>query len=175
MSGQVAAMIRNLVKGAVSGVIATGAMSAVMVAGDRVGLMGEHPPKRIARAVLPGPKHRPKKGEGVLGAVAHFAFGSACGGLFAAAVARREPRVPLGVAYGLAIWAVSYQGWLPGMGILPPIHRDRPDRQAVMAAGHAIYGTALVLALNGLRRGDRSPRHPPSLSPDPVTAGRATP
>ncbi|WP_248960711.1 DUF1440 domain-containing protein [Sphaerisporangium perillae] len=149
-------MIHNLVRGAFSGVIATAAMSAVMVAGDRAGLMGEHPPQRIARAALPGPKHRPKPGEGVLGAVAHFGFGAVSGALFAAAVGRREPRPPLGAVYGLAIWAVSYQGWVPGLGILPPIHRDRPGRQAIMAAGHVVYGTALVLALNRLRRGDRT-------------------
>ncbi|MCW2878727.1 MAG: hypothetical protein JWQ95_2827 [Sphaerisporangium sp.] len=149
-------MIRNLVNGAVSGVLATAAMSAVMLAGDRAGLMGEHPPKRIVRAMLPGHKRRPKPAEGVLGTVAHFGFGAACGGLFAVVVDGREPRVPLGAVYGLAIWAVSYHGWVPALGILPPVHRDRPGRQAVMAVGHAVYGTALVLALNRLSRDDRA-------------------
>ncbi|GGK97107.1 hypothetical protein Sme01_35470 [Sphaerisporangium melleum] len=93
----------------------------------------------------------------MLGALAHFAFGAGCGGLFALALARREPRVAAGVAYGLAIWAVSYQGWVPGLGIMPPVHRDRPGRQAIMAAGHVVYGTALALALHRLRRGGRTP------------------
>jgi hypothetical protein len=152
-------MMRNLAEGALSGVLATAAMSAVMLAGDRAGLMGEHPPKRIARAALPGHRHRPKPGEGVLGAVAHFAFGAASGALFAVTMDGREPRLPLGVAYGLAIWAVSYQGWVPGLGIMPPVHRDRPGRQVVMAAGHVVYGTVLLLVLNRLRQGDRS-RYP---------------
>jgi uncharacterized protein DUF6789 len=152
-------MMRNLAEGAFSGVLATAAMSAVMLAGDRAGLMGEHPPKRIARAALPGHRHRPKPGEGVLGAVTHFAFGATCGALFAVTMDGRESRLSLGVAYGLAIWAVSYQGWVPGLGIMPPIHRDRPGRQVVMAAGHVVYGTVLLLVLNRLRQNDRS-RYP---------------
>ena len=35
-----------------AGSVATVAMSAVMVAGDRAGLMGEQPPKAVARSAL---------------------------------------------------------------------------------------------------------------------------
>ncbi|MFC7650069.1 DUF6789 family protein [Streptosporangium lutulentum] len=152
--------MRDLAEGALGGVLATAVMSAVMLAGDRAGLMGEHPPQRIARAALPGPMHRPKPGEGVLGAAAHFAFGAACGALFAVTVGGRESRPSLGAAYGLAIWIVSYQGWVPGLGIMPPIHRDRPERQAVMAAGHVTYGVVLSFVLNRLRHDGRRSRHP---------------
>ncbi|MGJ6960394.1 DUF6789 family protein [Streptosporangium sp. G11] len=145
-------MTHDLIRGAEGGVLATAAMSAVMLAGDRAGLMGDQPPKRIARAFLPGHRHRPKPGEGVLGAVAHFGFGAACGAAFALLHGRRRAPVTLGVAYGLAIWFVSYQGWVPKLGILPPIAQDRPGRQAVMATGHVVYGAMLALAVNALRR-----------------------
>ncbi|MBB2911097.1 hypothetical protein FHS43_002362 [Streptosporangium becharense] len=144
-------MKRDLVKGAAGGAFATAVMSVVMLAGTRAGLMPDQPPKRIARAFLPGYKHRPKQGEGVLGAVTHFGFGSGCGALLALASGGRRVPVALGAAYGLAIWVVSYQGWVPGLGILPPISRDRPGRPAVMAAGHVVYGTMLALAVNRLR------------------------
>jgi hypothetical protein len=147
-------MIRKLVNGSASGVLATAAMSAVMLAADRAGLMGEQPPKRIVRGLLPGHKHRPKPGEGVLGAATHFAFGAGAGTLFSLVVGAKQPRVPLGITYGLAIWAVSYQGWVPALGIMPPAHRDRPERQSVMALAHVVYGSALVLALNRLSRGE---------------------
>lgn len=78
-------MKRDLVKGAAGGAFATAVMSVVMLAGTRAGLMPDQPPKRIARAFLPGYKHRPKQGEGVLGAVTHFGFGSGCGALLALA------------------------------------------------------------------------------------------
>ncbi|WP_433242830.1 DUF6789 family protein [Streptosporangium sp. CA-135522] len=142
--------MRNLVNGAVGGVLATAAMSGVMRAGSRAGLMSDQPPKRIARAFLPGHRHRPKSGEGVLGAITHFGFGAACGALFALACGRRRAPVALGVGYGLAIWLVSYEGWVPRLGILPPISGDRPGRPAVMATGHVVYGAALALAVNRL-------------------------
>ncbi|MDH2430359.1 DUF6789 family protein [Sphaerisporangium sp. TRM90804] len=143
-------MIRDLKRGAAGGVVATACMSALMIAGDRAGLMRDQPPKRIMRAFLPGHKRRPKPGEGMLGAIAHFAFGAAAGALFAVVVDGRRARPQLGAVYGMAIWAASYQGWVPAMGILPPAHRDRPGRQAVMAAAHVVYGTTLVMTLNGM-------------------------
>ncbi|MEU8247411.1 DUF6789 family protein [Nonomuraea sp. NPDC048916] len=145
-------MMRNLVNGAVSGALATGVMSAVMVAGERAGLMGGQPPKHIVRSFLPGSKHRRKPGEGVLAAAAHFGFGIGSGALFGLLSRRRRARVPAGIVYGLTIWLVSYAGWVPKTTALPPIHRDRPGRPAVMAAGHVVYGTALACALNRLDR-----------------------
>ncbi|GAB2444794.1 DUF6789 family protein [Streptosporangium sandarakinum] len=145
--------VRNLVRGAVAGAGATAVMSVVMLAGQRAGLMPDQPPKRIARAVLPGHRHRPKPGEKALGTIAHFGFGAACGSLLALLRGGRRAPVTLGAGYGLAIWLVSYQGWVPGFGILPPISGDRPGRPAVMAAGHVVYGTVLAVLLDRLRRG----------------------
>ncbi|GIH73708.1 hypothetical protein Plo01_01370 [Planobispora longispora] len=132
--------------------LATAAMSVVMVAGDRAGLMRDQPPKRITRAFLPGNRHRPKPGEGVLGALAHAGFGAAGGALFGLLARGHRPPVPAGVGYALAIWLASYQGWVPALGILPPISRDRPGRVAVMGAGHVVYGAALAAAMSRLNR-----------------------
>jgi uncharacterized membrane protein YagU involved in acid resistance len=142
----------TLTRGAGGGALATAAMSVVMLAGGRAGLMGEQPPKQIVRAMLPGHKHRPKKGERLLGTAAHFLFGSMFGALFGMLCRDRPVRLATGIAYALAIWLASYQGWVPSLNILPPITRDpRPGRQVVMAAGHIVYGTALVVAMNRLR------------------------
>lgn len=137
-------------KGAVCGAVATAAMSGVMLAGSRMGLMPDQPPKRIARALMPGHSHRPKQGEGVAGALAHFGFGTAAGSLYGLlARGHRTPSIA-GVGYALAIWAASYQGWVPVLGILPAATRDLPGRPAVMICGHVVYGTILTKAMNRL-------------------------
>ncbi|WP_113700956.1 DUF6789 family protein [Nonomuraea lactucae] len=145
-------VVNLAVKGAAGGVLATAAMSGLMVAGERAGLMRDQPPKRIVRSLLPGQAHRRKPGEGVLAAISHFAFGAGAGALFGPLTGRLRARVPLGIAYGLAIWLASYAGWVPKVATLPPIHRDRPGRQVVMALGHVVYGAALACALNRLDR-----------------------
>ena len=150
-------MISHLARGATAGVLATIAMSAVMLAGEKCGLMPGQPPKHIVRAVLPGHRRRPKPGEKTLGAGAHLAFGVGSGALFGLLTRNARARVPLGVGYALLIWLASYEGWVPALNILPPISRDpEPGRAAVMACGHVVYGAALVMALNRLRTDRRS-------------------
>ncbi|MBO3749527.1 hypothetical protein J5X84_25905 [Streptosporangiaceae bacterium NEAU-GS5] len=140
--------MRGFTRGALGGVAATTAMSALMVAGRRAGLMSGQPPKHVARAILPGHPRRPKPGEGVLGAVAHYGFGVSAGALFGLLIRSRRAPVSLGVAYALVIWVVSYQGWVPRVTVLPEISKDRPGRPAVMAAGHVVYGAVLAAAMN---------------------------
>ncbi|SDQ65743.1 DUF6789 family protein [Thermostaphylospora chromogena] len=155
-------MVRNLAKDAVSGLVATAAMSAVMVAGQQAGLLGDQPPKRIARGIMPGSRHRPKPGEGVLGAVTHFGFGAVSGMVFGVLAGDRPVRVRYTVAYALAVWLASYSGWVPHLSSLPPIPRDRPGRPLVMAAAHVVYGTALATAMNRVRGRPRKRAATPS-------------
>ncbi|MFI7451883.1 DUF6789 family protein [Nonomuraea sp. NPDC049714] len=164
-------MMRELVNGAVSGTLATAAMSTVMVTGEKAGLMHGQPPKHIVRGLLPGSERRRKKGEGVLGAVAHLAFGAASGAAFGLLCRRRRGRMPLGVGYALLIWVVSYAGWAPRLSALPPLERDDPGRQGVMAAGHVVYGATLAFLLNRLDPGRAIPAE---ASPQMASQGVAS-
>ncbi|WP_233508450.1 DUF6789 family protein, partial [Spongiactinospora gelatinilytica] len=148
---------------AMGGLVATGAMSVLMLAGGRAGLMEDQPPKRIARAAMAGDRHSPKRGERVVGMLAHAGFGASCGALYGLFCRGRPAPVLPALAYALGIWLVSYQGWVPKLGILPPISGDRPGRPLVMAAGHVVYGLVLARCLNRLNR---------ARGGDPTTARR---
>jgi uncharacterized membrane protein YagU involved in acid resistance len=122
-------------------------MSSLMVGAKRAGFVGEMPPEKITAAMLQRAGiDRSGDQQDALAAVLHFGFGAAAGAAFG--VIAPKPlvvRVPAGMAYGAAIWGVSYMGWVPALGIMPPADRDRRDRQAVMLAAHLVYGTALAV------------------------------
>ena len=84
--------------------------------------------------------------------VAHFGYGAATGALYGP-LARRLPGPALlkGAAYGLAVWAASYQGWLPAAGIMPPATRQPPERNVTLILSHLVFGTALGAAMARLQ------------------------
>ena len=57
-----------------------------------------------------------------------------------------------GALYATGIWLVSYQGWVPALGIMPAASRDRRGRVATMLAAHWVYGAALGVLATVLRR-----------------------
>ncbi len=93
---------------------------------------------------------------GALAVALHFAFGAGVGALFGVlhaqlpARVRRHPALS-GAAYATLVWAVSYQGWVPALGILPPATRDAPGRPATMLLAHWVYGATLGVVV--ARRG----------------------
>jgi hypothetical protein len=147
--------------GAGAGALATAAMSALMLAAQRAGLMGKQPPEAITETILDGAgvETPSEQIENAISTVLHLAFGAAAGGLFEVGRRRLFPSsglaVPAGAAWGLAVWAVSYAGWIPWLRILPPPDEDRTDRQVVMVAAHVVYGATLG-ALAGRRPARRT-------------------
>ena len=127
-------------------------MSGVMLAADRAGHLGYPPPQAIGeQTVQLASGSRPAAATGrALGLAAHLGFGASAGAAYALL-----PRVagPLarGIGWGLAVYAASYQGWVPAMGALPPASRDRRDRVAVMVAAHVVYGGLLGRTEQALR------------------------
>lgn len=133
-------------------------MSVVMLAAQKVGLTGRLPPAKItdamlsvvgARRVVTSPAKK------ALAAVNHLAFGGTCGAVFGlghALLARRGPgargqsrvRIPAGLAFGTAVWAVSYAGWVPALRIMPSPKNDRTGRPTAMVIAHWVYGAVLA-------------------------------
>src|SRR3546814_3671915 len=64
--------------------------------------------------------------------------------LFRAMIAR------FGSMAGVAVWAASYFGWIPAMGVLSPAHRHPPARNALMIAAHLVWGAVTAASYREL-------------------------
>jgi len=135
-----------LLRGAWAGAVATGAMSAVMFGAQRAGLMGRMPPHKITTAALRRlrPWTTPSAPTKALASVAHLGFGVAAGALYGL-LRRGRGSVAGALGYATAVWAASYVGWVPSLGLMRPAHRDRPGRQPALLAAHLVYGAVLDL------------------------------
>jgi hypothetical protein len=136
------------VVGGVAGAAAIFPMTAWMLVGQASTRHGEQPPKRILRKVarraqIPARRFGPTTL--LATAVAHVGVGGGLGALYAAVVPRSTPL--RGMAFGTAVWAVSYAGFLPALKLMPPPHRDKPGRAATILTAHLVYGAALHAAL----------------------------
>ena len=136
-------VIEALTRGAAAGAVATAAMSALMLAAGRAGLVPRQPPEAIVRRVgaLSGGEPRGRLAD-ALAAVAHLGFGAATGAAYALLPRSARP-VLRGTAVGELVYAVSYAGWVPALGALPAADRDHRPRQVTMAAAHVVYGAVL--------------------------------
>jgi hypothetical protein len=139
--------LSDVLTGAGAGIAATLVMSAVMLLAQKLGYQGKQPPERIVEAALDAADvDRTERQENLLASVAHLGFGASCGVVYR--VLRKVlrtpgPRVAHGAGFGLGVWSVNYQGWIPWAGILPPTRKDRDDRVATMIAAHLVYGGVL--------------------------------
>ncbi|MEY9213246.1 hypothetical protein NI17_001725 [Thermobifida halotolerans] len=146
-------VLGSAAQGAVAGLAATVAMSGAMAAARKEGKVGRTPPKLLIRRFLPGGREQsPRPGENLAAAAAHWGFGAGAGAVFGALTGGRPPRALLGLGYGLGVWLVSYEGWVPKVTAEPPAHRDAPGRAATMVTAHLVYGYALAAALRRMRR-----------------------
>ena len=129
----------RLVIGALAGLTATTAMTAVMrrlygklPAEERYPL----PPREITERIAPE-----EAGDEALRDVSlltHFGYGAATGALMA--VSGTQNRQATGAAIGTGIWALSYFGWVPGLGILKSADRHPVRRSALMICAHLVWG-----------------------------------
>ena len=149
--------MNDATRGAIAGLAGTVAMSAAMAATRLAGVMRhEVPPRKItARSEdAVGLYDRLSQPEFEASwVVGHFAYGMANGMAYAAVRRRLPGPAPVaGSAFGLAVWAISYAGWLPAVGLYPPPTEDAGDRIAAMIAHHLVYGAATAIVYDSLAR-----------------------
>jgi hypothetical protein len=165
---------RRVVGGSVGGVLGSVLMAVPVLAAREMGLIGTPPPERITEGLL----HRAglrvdSDTEDRLAALLHVGFGAVAGALYGATAPRVRdvPRaLAIGIGYAGLVYAVSYAGWVPGLGLLPPPHRDQRVRQGVMVAAHVLYGTAIALATLAANGDEDSPSDDPPVT----TSGKAS-
>lgn len=133
-------LIRRGFQGAMGGAAATGSMSAFFGLSDVCGYMNNEPPRLIVQKFLP--MLSPDETDAAA-LVSHVGYGVSAGTLYGALVPPRWRGVITGVAYGLAIWAVSYEGWVPALGIMPTPQKDKPGRAITLLLAHIVYGGTL--------------------------------
>ncbi|ADG89348.1 hypothetical protein TBS_33840 [Thermobispora bispora] len=133
-------MMRYLVNGALGGALATAVYNAMAIAGDRASML-----RRAGR-----PRRRTAAEEDALDAIIQYAFGAGSGALLGLLSAGRRLPLPVGAAYGIAVWLAALRRRVTGIGAFPAAP-DGPGRLALPLAGHLLWGTALTIALNRLR------------------------
>lgn len=155
-------MIEDALLGAAAGAIATVPMSVVMLASQKLGFMKEQPPEKITEGVLDkADVHPSEPAKKELTVLNHFLFGAAAGAVYGAGrrvlASRPMPsaraEIPAGIAFGLGVWFVSYEGWVPAVGFMPPVHETDPSRPLTMAPAHVVFGACLALGLRWLKTG----------------------
>jgi hypothetical protein len=152
--------VNELAIGAAAGAAATVPMTWAMETLHR--LLPPHeryplPPREISDRVTEEAGVRQQMDEREqfwLALASHVGYGTAAGAVYAP-LARACPgsSVVKGVAYGLAVWAGSYLGLLPALGILSPATRHPVRRTALMIAAHVVWGSALGVFTDLLEKG----------------------
>jgi putative membrane protein len=142
----------NLLTGALAGFVATVPMTATMLLlhrclrrRDRYAL----PPHQITGEIAKrsGAKEHVDTPEHVAASIlSHFAYGAGTGALYGP-LADNLPAPPAlkGMAFGLAVWAISYLGWLPATGIMNMPVEQSGRRNALMIGAHVVWGAMLGL------------------------------
>ena len=159
-----------LLAGALAGLAATVPMTLAMEAMHR--RLPHHeryalPPRKITMRAAGAARagHRLDESERLgLTLAAHFGYGTAAGALYGPLANRvKGPAAVKGMGYGLLVWAGSYLGLLPALGLLSPATDHPPRRNALMIAAHLVWGATLGLLTAWLTpREQRQPTRPAS-------------
>jgi hypothetical protein len=150
-------MLRPMVVGSAAGALATLPMSGLIWGARRVGIFHRTPaPEAVATRLVQRVTGRhattPPQRQ-LLTALAHLGFGSGAGAVYGTTAWLRPPTVWSGMLFGLAVWIISYQGWIPALRLLPAPADDEHGRAATMAGAHLVYGGTLGVVSRRLLHG----------------------
>ena len=106
-----------------------------------------------AEEALPGRvrEHIPHAVETAGARVLALGYGLTFGGLYGAVRPRDGSPLMDGLALGVVTWAAGYLGWLPAVGLMPPVWRQERPQALAPVAEHVAYGVTAVAAYDWLR------------------------
>lgn len=150
--------MRQILYGALAGLAATMAMTATTEQLQRLLPSRQKyplPPREITqRAFSAADIHATDTTIATTAMVAHFTYGAMAGALYPMIARKRSPFA--GAGYGVAVWLVSYLGWLPAVRLLAPATRHPLKRNLMMLAAHAVWGASLASGLKKIEQTERT-------------------
>jgi hypothetical protein len=154
-------LARKSIAGALGGLAGVVAMTATMEVYHRLLPADQRrplEPSLIVQRVTPGAVRPGEHGERrhlLLTLAAHVGYGTTSGAAYALTMSKTPLPTPLkGLVFGLALFAVSYLGWLPSAGILRPASDYPAGRNAGLIIAHLIYGSVTALVAGALSHED---------------------
>jgi len=151
--------LQGLTQGAVAGAVATAAMTGVMrIVHAVTGSGHEIAPKPITVNMLAKVGLHDNVDEdtkNVLAIVNHWAYGMGCGAVFGMVRKWSKLRLPgvlQGAVFGIIVWAISYMGWVPAVGLLPAGWNQDPARRRELFLAHIVFGATLGATFDRLAR-----------------------
>jgi hypothetical protein len=132
-------------RGAGAGTVASAAMGLVFLVARRAGIVRKVPPDAITETALDSiGVDPPETAQHAASGMSHLAFGAAAGAVYGL-LHRHLPVGPVvgGLAFAGVVMAASYEGWVPAMGALPPLHAQSRGGRLTLIAGHVVYGSLL--------------------------------
>lgn len=146
-------------KGTIAGLVGTGPMTAFMLLTQRFLPKGQRydlPPEIITKELAHRAHVRQhmNKGQILLATtVSHFGYGAVMGTLYSLLAKKVPlPAVVKGTLFGLLIWAVSYLGLLPLIGMSESGQREPVRRNLMMIAAHVVWGSTMGVVTDVLTR-----------------------
>jgi uncharacterized membrane protein YagU involved in acid resistance len=84
--------------------------------------------------------------------VGHLGYSAAAGAVYGIAREnlRRAPAPLTGAALGLVLWGLSFEGWMPAVGIMERTTDKPMTKWPAPIMGHVLYGVVTALAFEGL-------------------------
>lgn len=94
--------------------------------------------------------------EKAAGLVGHAVFSAGAGAAYGLARARLAPVAALpapmtGVVFGLGLWAATFQGALPAVGVMRRTTQHRPERWPAPLMGHSLFGLVTAVVFEKVR------------------------